>query len=97
MAKRIIWTEQARAERREILEYWFFRTGNKKYSKKLALQFRETVKYIALHNYLGRQTELVDVHVAVCGHYLIFYKLTEIHVAVITVFDNRRNPRDLDI
>src|SRR5882757_2701099 len=97
MAKRIIWTEQASFERREILNYWYFRTGNKKYSKKLALQFRETVKYIASHNYLGRGTELEDVRVAVCGHYLLFYKLITESVLVITVFDNRRNPQDLDL
>ncbi len=97
MAKRIIWTDQAKSERREILNYWLLRTGNKKYSKKLSLQFRETVKYIALYNYLGRQTELVDVRVAVCGHYLIFYKLTDELVAIITIFDNRRNPNALDI
>jgi toxin YoeB len=97
MAKRIIWTEQAQFERQEILTYWFFRTGNKKYSTKLALQFRETVKYIALNNYMGRGTELEDVRVAVCGYYLLFYKLSNEFVSVITIFDNRRNPKDLDI
>ncbi len=36
MAKRIVWTLQAKDDRREILNYWFERTGNKKYSQKLA-------------------------------------------------------------
>jgi plasmid stabilization system protein ParE len=97
MAKRIIWTEQAKFERQEILNYWFFRTGNKKYSRKLAFDFRETVKYISLHNYLGRATELEDVRVAVCGNYLLFYKIDVEVVSIITVFDSRRNPKDLDI
>ena len=97
MARRIIWTEQAQFERHEILDYWYKKTGNKKYSKKLAFRFRETVKYIALHNYIGRATDIEDVRVAVCGHYLIFYKLTVEIVTVITVFDNRRNPNSLAI
>jgi plasmid stabilization system protein ParE len=97
MAKRIIWSQQARSERHEILHYWFIRTGNKKYSKKLASQFSETVKYIASQNYLGRQTELVDVRVTVCGVYLLFYQLNNDSVEIISIFDNRRNPQDLNI
>jgi len=97
MAKRIIWTEQAIYERNEILTYWASKIGNKKHSTKLALEFKETVKYIATYNYLGRQTELVDVRVAVSGHYLIFYNLAPEAVYIISIFDNRRNPQDLDI
>lgn len=81
----------------EILTYWFERTGNKKYSQKLAYQFRETVKYVATYNYLGRATDTENVRVAVSGNYLIFYKLSDELVEVITVFDNRRNPEDLKI
>jgi len=97
MAKRIVWTLQAKDDRREILTYWFERTGNKRYSQKLAYQFRETVKYIATHNYLGRATDIKNVLVAVSGHYLIFYKLSDEVVEVITVFDSRRNSEDLII
>ena len=97
MAKRIVWTLQAKDDRREILTYWFERTGNKKYSQKLAYQFRETVKYIATHNYLGRSTDIENVRVAISGNYLIFYRLSDELVEVVTVFDSRRNPQDLII
>ncbi|QNF32982.1 type II toxin-antitoxin system RelE/ParE family toxin [Adhaeribacter swui] len=97
MVKKIVWTIQAKDDRREILTYWFERTGNKKYSQKLAYQFRETVKYIATHNYLGRATDTENVRVTVSGNYLIFYKLSDELVEVITVFDSRRNPEELKI
>ena len=71
MAKRIVWTIQAKNDRREILNYWFKRNGNKSYSQKLAFQFRETVKHIAKYNYLGRATDLKNVRVSVCGDYLV--------------------------
>lgn len=95
MAQRIAWTLQAKDDRREILAYWFKRTGHKEYSRKLAYQFRETVKYIAVHSYLGRATDIENVRVAVSGNYLIFYKLSDELVEVITVFDSRRNPEDI--
>jgi plasmid stabilization system protein ParE len=63
-------------------------------SQKLAYQFRETVKYIAIHNYLGRATNIENVRVTVSGNYLIFYKLSDELVEVITIFDSRRNPED---
>lgn len=97
MAKRIVWTLQAKADRREILTYWFKRNGNKNYSQKLAYQFRETVRYIANYSYLGRATDIETVRVTVSGNYLIFYRLTEEVVEVITVFDSRRNPEVLKI
>ena len=30
MAKKLVWTETAKNQRREILEYWIKRNGNKK-------------------------------------------------------------------
>lgn len=94
MAKRIVWTVQAKNDRKEILGFWFRKNGNKNYSQKLALQFRETARYIAKHNYLGRATDLATVRVTVCGDYLIFYKLSETLVEIITIFDNRRDPKN---
>lgn len=92
MAKRIVWSIQARADRQNILEYWFKRTGNKKYSLKLALQFRETIRLISLYNYLGRPTSIENIRVCVLGDYLLFYKLSERLLEVVAIFDNRRDP-----
>lgn len=97
MAKGIIWTLQAKNERQEILNYWFEITGNKKYSRKLAFQFRETVKYIAKYNYLGRATNLDGVRDTICGDYLIFYKVSDTLIEIVSIFDTRRNPKDLNI
>jgi plasmid stabilization system protein ParE len=97
VAKRIIWTLQAKEERQEILYYWFITTGNKKYSKKLAFQFRDTIKYIANNNYFGRATNVESIRDTVCGDYLMFYKISENLIQIVSVFDTRRNPKDLKI
>jgi plasmid stabilization system protein ParE len=97
MAKRIVWTIDARNDRREIMEYWFNRTGSKNYSRKLAHQFREATRYISQHNYLGRATNLENVRVTVIGHYLLFYRLSENLLEVISLFDSRQNPAKLNL
>ncbi|MEW6417415.1 MAG: type II toxin-antitoxin system RelE/ParE family toxin [Nitrospirota bacterium] len=97
MAKRVIWSLRAQNDRKAILEYWHKRNGNKNYSKKLAMEFRETVSYIAEHNYLGVATDEENVRIAVCGHYLIFYELKKEAVEILTVWDSRRNFRNLTL
>jgi len=87
---------QASQQRRKILEYWLERTGNKAYSRKLSVQFKETVKYIADNNYLGRETSVPNVRSAICGNYLLFYRLTE-DLEIISIFDSRRNPQESSI
>ena len=95
MAKRVIWSLRAKAERQEILEYWFKRNGNKNYSRKLAGEFRETIYYIAQNNYLGRATDEINIRVTVCRYYQIFYEITKQTIEILSIWDSRRNPDDL--
>lgn len=93
MAKRIIWSTKAKQERRSILEFWFKHNGNKNYSRKLSKQFRETVRYIAKNNYMGRMTDEKNVRVTVCGNYLLFYELNPEVLEILSVWDGRQNPK----
>jgi plasmid stabilization system protein ParE len=95
MAKRVIWSEIAKNQRREILEYWAQRNANKTYSKKLSNEFRTTINYIKEYNYLGRATGIDTIRVTVCGYYLIFYCIDEEVIEILTIWDNRRNPSEL--
>jgi plasmid stabilization system protein ParE len=97
MVKRIIWSDRARKDKRDILEYWFKRNGNKNYSRKLAFEFRETFNYIAKQNYLGRATDEKNIRVTVCRYYQIFYEITQENIEILSVWDSRRNPDNLKL
>ncbi|BCB95198.1 hypothetical protein JZK55_01200 [Dissulfurispira thermophila] len=58
MAKRVVWSLNAKNERRQILEYWHLRNGNKNYSRKLSREFNDAVKYISQYNYMGRKIDM---------------------------------------
>ena len=47
MAKKIVWSENAIQDRLQILNYWYQRIGNKKYSNYLDACFKETVLLIS--------------------------------------------------
>lgn len=95
MAKQIKWSLKAKNERSEILKYWYERNGNKNYCRKLSQEFRETIRYISEHNYLGISTDEENVRVAVCGYYMLFYEIKKEVVEILAIWDNRRNPQDL--
>ncbi len=97
MAKRVTWSLRAKDERREILEYWAERTGDKTYSRKLAKTFREKIKFIVRHNYAGTATDIDNVRAAVCGNYILFYEVDKECIKILSVWDGRRNPEDLNL
>jgi toxin YoeB len=97
MAKRVIWSKRAKEDRKEILEYWVKRTGDKVYSRKLSKRFREKIKYIAEHNYIGIATDVENVRAAVCGDYMLFHEIDKKFIKILAVWDCRRNPEDLKL
>ena len=95
MVKRIIWTKKAKDEWKRILSFWYKHTGNKSYSKKLNSKLILTLKNIKSNNYIGKKTSKKDIRIVICFHYLVFYKVEQNQLIIITIFDSRRNPKDL--
>ncbi len=95
MAKRVVWSKRAASEKRTILTFWFKKNGNKTYSGKLNIKFRETLRIISDYNYLGKSTEYKDIRVTIVESYLIFYRSLETQIEIVTIFDSRRNPDNL--
>jgi len=97
MAKRIIWTRNAKDEWQRILSFWREHTGNKKYSRKLNGKIKLTLKNIKSNNLIGKKTSKKDIRIVICLYYLVFYKIEKERIIIITIFDSRRNPDDLKI
>lgn len=92
MAKRkIVWTEKANLERKEILEYWINRNVSKKYSIKLNKLFLESIKLIAQFPAIGRKTDFDEnVRLKVVRDYLLFYEFDKRQIKVLSVWDARK-------
>ncbi len=58
MAKQVIWSKKALAERLEILEYWNNRNKSNRYSKKLDALFLEKIELVTLHPLIGKKTDI---------------------------------------
>ena len=95
MAKKIIWSKNAEEDRLDILQYWFYRTGDKTYSKKLYDIFNNAVDGLINNPLMGKATDKQDVRYLIREKYLIFYKTSEEDIQILHIWYGRRNPEDL--
>jgi len=97
VAKRIKWSTHAVADRISILDYWYQRIGDKKYSKKLDQSLKEIIKKLADYPKLGRQLDKREERFFVKDSYQIFYIETIDSIELLHIWDSRRNPDDLNL
>lgn len=98
MAKRkIIWSSRAKVDLFEILDFFYQRNGTKTYSKKLNLTFRKSVRLLVKHSELGVPTDIQNIRNLIEGDYSIFYKIESESIEILTIWDNRQNPDQLNI
>ena len=96
MAKQIIWSLRAQQDKREILNYWRQRNKSNAYSKKLNELFKEAVKIITNFPQIGRVTDDAAARIKIVRDYLIIYEETDTNIFILTVWDSRQNPEDLE-
>jgi plasmid stabilization system protein ParE len=95
MAKRLIWSKSASKEFLRILKYWDMRNQSSVYSQKLRKKIKETFQLICENSYLGRPTSKSGVRFTLCDNYLLYYKISENRILILSISDGRRNPNRL--
>ncbi len=94
--RKIIWSPDANLDFYNILEFFHKRNGNKIYSKKLYFKIRKSVRLLKQNPLLGIQTDDENIRCIFEGNYAIFYKLIEDTIHILSVWDCRQNPDDLN-
>lgn len=97
MAKRIVWTQQAQKERKEILAFWIQRNKSNVYSKRLNEIFKNWISLLSQRPLIGRKTDITNVRVKLVKDYLIFYEVSNDTLYVLSIWDVRQNPDNLKI
>jgi len=97
MAYQIVWTEKANIERQYILEFWAENNRSKVYSLKLNKLFISTIRDLSKKPNIGRKTEFENVRVKIVRNYLIFYEIIKKEILILSVWDGRRDKKNLKI
>lgn len=96
MAKRkIVWTETAAKQRREILRYWTERNKSTTYAEKLIEITASHLKIISKNPEAFKETEIEQIRESAMGHFSIYYKITTDQIIVMAFWDNRQDPKKL--
>ena len=95
MAKRLKWSEFAKFQRREILEYWVNRNKSKSYSKKLNRMFNESIKLISEYPEIGILMKKGCRGKLIRDFYIV-YQNSEKYIEIVSIWDVRRDPEKLE-
>ena len=92
MVRTVIITRKAQSQRLRILDYWFIRTGNKKYSSELDNGFRHIFKLLSMHGEMGHQIQNSGFRFFTYKSYQIIYKVLDNEIVIHQIWDTRKNP-----
>jgi len=95
-SRRIIWSSRAKLDLFEILDYYYKRNGTKTYSKKLNSTLRKSIKLLKKYPYIGVKSDIQFVRNLITGDYCVFYEVKSDSIVIITIWDSRNNPDNLN-
>ncbi len=96
MVKQVIWSLRAQADKKNILHYWRQRNQSNTYSKKLNQLFKEAIRIICDFPQIGKQTDDKTARIKIVRDYLIIYEETESQIYILTIWDSRQDPDELE-
>jgi plasmid stabilization system protein ParE len=93
--RKIVWTETAVRQRREIFRYWTARNGSSAYAEKLVKLIAVRVKVIRKFPEAFVATRYPKTRISAMGHFSLLYKFTEHEIIITSFWDNRQDPEKL--
>jgi len=92
MALQARWTDEAKLQFKEILEYWDENNGSSAYSEKLINLVDTTVSRLVEYPEIGRRTDNQRIKLKIVKNYFLYYSFDEDTLTILGVSDMRRDP-----
>ena len=97
VSKKIIWSDIAKSEFRDILEFYMNRNESLTYSLKLLDETEDLLKTLSKSELIGRLTSNKKTRVIPMKVYLIFYEIKKDTIEIVSFWDNRQDNKKLNI
>jgi plasmid stabilization system protein ParE len=91
MAKEIIWSNLAKLELANVLEFYVQQNGNTAYSLKLLEEVDDIIKTLSKSELIGRLTKNKVTRVFPHDVFLIFYEVNNNRIEIVSFWDNRQD------
>jgi plasmid stabilization system protein ParE len=93
--RKIVWTETAANQRREIVNYWTEKNKGTTFAEKLIEITAKHLKVISKFTEAFKESELNAVRVSAMEHFSVYYKITSEQIIVMAFWDNRQDSKKL--
>ena len=91
MVLQVKWTKEAKIQFKDILDYWDYRIGSTRYSKKLITIVDQVIVRLLEFPEIGRVTENERIRVKVIKDYFLYYSFNDTELIILGVSDMRRD------
>lgn len=95
--REIKWTLRALKDKMAIYEYYIHRNKSIVYPQKLDRLFNEVMTLTVSFPHSGIKTEFENIRIRIVKHYKLVYKITDTTIEVLTVWDSRKDSKNLKI
>ncbi len=89
--KEIIWSELAKLQLQQVLEFYVLRNGNSNYSLKILGEVEDLLETLSISENIGRLTENKVTRVISIKVYLLFYEINLDRIEIVSFWDNRQD------
>ena len=89
--KEIVWSELAKLQLANVLEFYVHRNGNSNYSLKILSQVEDLLGTLSKAELIGRLTSNKVTRVISMKVYLIFYEINGNRIEILSFWDNRQD------
>ena len=89
--KEIIWSEIAKLQFANVLEYYVERNGNENYSLKLLDEVEDLLNTLSNSELIGRLTSNKFTRIITMKVYLIFYEINDNRIHIVSFWNNRQD------
>src|SRR6188768_3244878 len=95
--KEIIWSDLAKLEFSNVLEFYVLRNGNSDYSLKIIEEVEDLLETLSTNEFIGRLTSNKINRVIPMKVYLIFYEINSNQIEILSFWDNRQDIKNRKI
>ena len=95
--KEIVWSEFAKLQLTQVLEYYVLRNGNSDYSLKILEEIEDLLITLSTAENIGRLTENKFTRVISMKVYLLFYEINFNRIEIVSFWDNRQDIKNRKI
>ena len=95
--KEIIWSDLAKLEFSNVLEFYVFRNGSSDYSLKILEEVEDLLETLSANEFIRRLTSNKITRVIPMKVYLIFYEINANQIEILSFWDNRQDIKNRKI